>query len=721
MARKLANRLRRWRPRVRRTSAQVLEHRSLLFESLEDRRLLATDALTFQLDPNLGATAYIPGTGLQGSESVVVSAAKGSGPTSGDGSGSSSVSVGGAKNGLSDAQRAAIEQVVRDSTDKIWFENNVGQFPEGVQYGFRTTFGSMLVYEDHLRLISRQSDEATQTDGQQIVDLRFAGSHASWHVEPGENMGVIGSYQQADGASLRPDIFDELTLRNVYDGVDLRLYSAERGILEFDWIVARAQDYGQIRIVADGQDGIVFHDDGSATLDLRFQDLTMRIPESYQVIEGVKHPIEARMVAGETAGEIRYALTGDLVPDQPLVIDPNMAWSTFFDLNSTSTNFDAYLYAIAANSNGVYALGWARETITNATFGPGGNNYMQVNAGFTQGTAANQAYIYRLDSTGTNITAWTSTGITVSTSSTTTNQSLINMASDLHLLPDGRVLAGFTGGRLQIYSANLAAQQYSNIPVSLGANGALNGIAVVSNDVFYISGRTNSPLSGAGSTGPDATTSGYEGFIIRLSGASTASGTAGLTADWFTYVGGSGDEWSTVVEATPDGSKIVFATSTTVGTDYPALVNAVDSTIAGTTELLVGVLPDQATAPTDFDVFSYLGGSASEGTANASAIAQVIASNTYFWVGGTTNSTDLPGTAGGAQSTFGGGTSDIFLSRIPLNGSASAGFRSTYAGGSGQDRIGGIAYDSRADRVLFFSTTTGSFPTQDTTPPQFVL
>ena len=40
---------------------------------------------------------------------------------------------------------------------------------------------------------------------------------------------------------------------------------------------------------------------------------------------------------------------------------------------------------------------------------------MEVNAGFSQGTAVNQAYIYRLNNTGTNITAWTSTGITVST------------------------------------------------------------------------------------------------------------------------------------------------------------------------------------------------------------------------------------------------------------------------------------------------------------------
>src|SRR5947209_4061546 len=102
------------------------------------------------------------------------------------------------------------------------------------------------------------------------------------------------------------------------------------------------------------------------------------------------------MVAGNSPNEIRYAITGDVVADQPLVIDPNVAWSTYFDLNDSTTPFDSYIYAVTANGNGVYASGWAAEQITNGSFG----NYMEGNAGFSQGTATFQNYIYRLDSTG---------------------------------------------------------------------------------------------------------------------------------------------------------------------------------------------------------------------------------------------------------------------------------------------------------------------------------
>ena len=262
---------------------------------------------------------------------------------------------------LTSEQRQALESVVRDSTNQIWFEQNVGQFEAGVRYGFKTQFGAMLVYDDHLRIVSAQTDPVTGAVGTHTVDITFKGS-SLWQIVPGGESGVLGSYQQADGTALTPQIFKEITLRNVYAGVDLRLYSANRGMLEFDWLVAHAQDYAQIRMDFTGQDGLVFNTDGSATLDLRYQDLTLKMPEVYQIIGGQKQLLGAAMVAGETAGEMKYSLTGNIVADQALVIDPNVAWSTYFELNDPA--FDSYLYAVQVNSNGVYCAGWTSEMLT---------------------------------------------------------------------------------------------------------------------------------------------------------------------------------------------------------------------------------------------------------------------------------------------------------------------------------------------------------------------
>ncbi len=632
---------------------------------------------------------------------------------------------------LSDLQRQALNQVVKASTDQIWFEQNVGQFPAAARYGFRTSFGAMLVYDDHVQLISTQNDPARGAAGQQVVDIRFTGSNATWTILPVGASTVLGSYEQPDGTTVRPAIFNELTLRNVYAGVDLRLYSANTGTLEFDWLVARAQDYGQIRIAATGQDGIAFADDGSATLQLRFHDLALKIPESYQLIGGAKQPLRVRMIAGDAVGEIRYAVAGNLVNDQPLVIDPDIEWSTFFDLNDSTTPFDSYLFSVAGNANGVYLSGWVREQITNGSFG----NYMEVNAGFSQGTALNHNYIYRLNNSGTAITAWTDTGRSNDNSTVShekLNSPTLDAASDLELFPDGRVLVAFNSGVLQIYAADLSAQLFSGTPVTMDT---LNSVAIVDNNTFYASGRVTAAIPTAqipaANIGPEATYQGgatlhTDGVIIRYGTAATTP-----TPSWATYVGGADDEYFTTVAVTPDKTKIVFATNSLVAAagGYPALVNAVvaGSGPAGTTQLLVGVLPEQATKPAAFSVFSFLGGSGNEGTdgttsGTSKATTQVAATNTGFYVGGNTTSDDLAGTtialggaANGAQTARGGGV-DSFVSYIPINGSAGAGFQSTYLGGSGTDTMGGIAFDTFRQRLLVFGTTTGSFPTVNTVP-----
>jgi|GEM_PF-503812 len=616
--------------------------------------------------------------------------------------------AGNATQTLSADQRNQINSVVRNSTNQIWFEKNVGQFPTDARYGFKTAFGKTLVYDNHIQLISNQVDPMKQNDGFQTVNISFTGSNPTWSITPGGASSVSGHYQQPNGTALTPEIFNEVTLHNVYDGIDLRLYSAARGTLEFDWIVARAQDYEKIRIAANGQDGIEFNADGSATLQLRYQDIAFHIPESYQVINGTKHLVTATMTVGESTNEIRYAIAGDIVADQPLVIDPNVVWATYMDLNDSAATFDSYLYAIAINSAGVYCMGWLKENVSNATYGAG--KYLEVDAGFAQGSGTGQNYIYRLSPDGMNITAWTSTGIGALV---TGNQTNTIPPTVMELFPDGRVLAAMSDGTLQIYSANLSSQSFTGIPNTMNT---INSLAIVDNNSFYVGGlvaAADNTLVPPASTLDTTFAGATEGIIIRY----TLNGGGTPVADWATYIGGNFSENFCALALTPDNSKLCFAVHSNVGAAYPSTVNPITATATGTTTVIIGVLPEQATKPAAFNVFSFLGGSTDNGTTgtNKAGTCLVIAKNTGFWVAGNTNSTDFPGITGGSQSTYGGGQ-DCFVSYIPINGSAGAGFQSTFVGGSDLELIGGLAYDPGQDRVLVFGTTGANFPTLNTTP-----
>ena len=592
--------------------------------------------------------------------------------------------------------RKAVSETLRQSSNDIWFEKNDGQFGNSdVLYGFRTSFGSMGVYKNKLRVVTEQIENGKNA-GKQIVDITFPGSLQNWAVVPGSISAVNGSYNTKYG-TLNASIFNEITLKNVYDGIDLRLYSGEHGALEFDWLVTKAADHKKIRMNFNGQDSIIIKKNGEIVIDMKYDDMKIVIPETYQMINGSKKLFDTRMSALEDNKTLQYDIAGNINPNLPLVIDPIMLWSTYMH-NNTST-FDEYLYTIAVNTaSEVFACGVTNEAISTAYMSNIAPGFLSTfNYDLNSNGAKQSVILYRLNPKGTAITAWTYTGQTT------------NVPVALGIFPDSRVLVVYQSDTVQIFSANLSTMLYSDV-IAAGVAGVIfQSQAIINNDVFYLGGVVESPLPASiiPANAPDPTFSGNEGVIIRMKNGSTTP-----VAEWGTYVGGSAAESFTAIAATPDKTKIAFAVHVDgKGSGYPALVNAVDNTIAGT-ELLVGVLA--VGTPTAFSVFSYLGGSSNEGrSSNESNAALVAADNNFFYVAGNTTSSDLPGTTGSAQPSHGANTSinDQFISQIPLNGSAGTGFITTYSGGNASDIVGGLVIDLRTHDVLLFGTTESSnFP-----------
>ena len=480
----------------------------------------------------------------------------------------------------------AVKNTLRASTNYIWFEKNIGQFKNSaVQYGFRTTFGSMGVYKDKIRLVTKQKEydeeeneeeEANEGMPLQVVDLTFPGSNGSWTIEPGTASAVHGSYYTGtdkNEKALTPSIYNEITLKNVYPGIDLRLYSGQQGSMEFDWIVSKAADYSKIRMKMAGQEDLLINREGSLTIKMHENNMTLVTPETYQTIDGAKRTFKTSMV--KTADNtLAYAVSAGFDPAQPLVIDPVMMWSTY--MHNGSSSFDEYLYAIASNVAGeVFCAGFTNETISQAYL----NN---ITPGYSNAFSGNPSTIlYKLNAAGTNILAWTMTGVT----------GAANFPSDLDIFPDGRVVLVYTQDVAQIFSTTLAARSFSG--QLAGNHGVYQSVVVIDNSTFYVSGMATSAFGTAivPANAPDPTFAGSsEGFILRVTGA-----TATPSATWGTYVGGDNNETFTSIASTIDKTKIAFATHTVVGSGYPALVAAVDNTIAGGSEILAGLISVSAT------------------------------------------------------------------------------------------------------------------------------
>lgn len=587
--------------------------------------------------------------------------------------------------GLTAALQKQVKQTLRENSRIIWFEKNEGQFggPE-LLYAGRTVFGSVGIYAGKIRLAAKL------TEGIQVVDIDFPGAGRNLMIQSSGTAPVEGSYNWG-AQRIQPKIVPELVLHNLYPGIDLRLYTGSEGQLEFDWIVWNAAKFGQIKMRFTGQDAMKIDPSGAVTINLRKQAITLKMPETYQIIRNQKINIPAKF---ELKGnQIAYQVQQLKDPNAPLIIDPVMAWSTYVH-NNTST-FDEYLYAIAVNNQSeLYACGITNEPIFIAYMSNIQPGFQSVYNYATSATRSRQtAILYRLNATGTAITAWTYTGQTN------------NIPVAMGVFPDNRVLVVYQRDTVQIFSKDLNSRLY-NGAISSGVATSVYSYqsqAIADNNVFYLGGiaENNLPAGLFNPGAPDTTRSGREAVIIRVESAQTAP-----TPTWATYVGGSSSEAFTAIAITPDKSKLAFAVHVDgTGTNYPALIKAVDNSIAGT-ELLVGVLA--VGKPSSFDVFSYLGGTGDEGKSSSKTSAALVAcDNKYFYVAGNTTSNNLPGTTGAAQPAHGlnKSISDQFLAQIPLNGSAGTGFRTTYNGGEGADLVGGLVIDYRTNDVLLFGTT----------------
>src|SRR5439155_1567846 len=227
------------------------------------------------------------------------------------------------------------------------------------------------------------------------------------------------------------------------------------------------------------------------------------------------------------------------------------------------------------------------------------------------------------------------------------------------------------------------------------------GIAVDGTGSAFVTGET---LSTDFPTTPGAfdTTHNSAGdvFVTRLDA-------AGSALAYSTFVGVSCCAYGIAV----DGTGSTYVTGATDGADFPTTPGAFDTTFNGGADAFVTKLNAAGSAL----VYSTFLGSpltcsprACHGVDYGTGIAVDGTGSAY--VIGYTDGADFPTTPGALDTTFNGGISDVFVTK--LNAAGSALVYSTFLGGSGEEQSTGIAVDGTGfTRSTAFPTTLGAFDT----------
>jgi len=131
--------------------------------------------------------------------------------------------------------------------------------------------------------------------------------------------------------------FSEVAYKNVYDGIDLRVYSND-GKLKFDWIVKanalRQKSNVAVKVKYEGATKL-FLKEGSLVIQTSVGDVIEEKPFAYQIIDGKKTEVACSFVLNDST--VSFDFVEGYNSNHDLIIDPVLLFSTYS--GSTADNF----------------------------------------------------------------------------------------------------------------------------------------------------------------------------------------------------------------------------------------------------------------------------------------------------------------------------------------------------------------------------------------------
>jgi hypothetical protein len=230
-----------------------------------------------------------------------------------------------------------------------------------------------------------------------------------------------------------------------------------------------------------------------------------------------------------------------------------------------------------------------------------------------------------------------------------------------------------------------------NFSTYLGGPGydTINAVTGDSAGNIYVTGETFSSSLLPGST--QTVRASRDVWVAKLN-------SAGTQLLYLVYIGGSENDSGQGVAVDTSGN--AYVTGMTNSTDFPTTSGAFSTQSAGPQEAFI--VKFRPTGQVQYS--TYLGGGSDAGF--AIAVDNIGA----VYVAGQTASVSFPVTAGTIQTSYQGGLSDCFVSKLSAAGNSL--LYSTFLGGSALDLCTAIAIDASSDAYVTGTTHSTKFPIQ---------
>lgn len=586
------------------------------------------------------------------------------------------------------------------SQTQLSFETNAGQAAGDVKYISRGPGYSLVLTPGEATL--RISDPKT---GKQTKELRMqlAYGPSAPVVEGLDDLpGRANYFVGRDPSKWTSGVarYARVRYRNVYPGIDVVFYGNQHR-LEYDLIVAPGADLSALVWKFPGARKITVNANGDLVVRTASGETEQSKPMVYQESAGERKPIACNYVL-KGSGAVGFALAS-FDAAKPLVIDPTIVLTQYIggsaadNILGSATDSAGNIYVVGSTSSTDFPVtGGIQKTLPGTSdcfitkLSPGGASV--IYSTYLGGSAADAALGVAVDSAG-------NAYITGTTSSA--NFPLVSPLQTAFPAPNPpyAVQTGFVSKLNASGSALIYSTYYGGIQASPTA------IAVDSTGAVYVTGSVGSGLP---TVNPEqaASAGSTDAFVSKMNPAGTA-------LVFSTYLGGGKLDIATAIGLDSTGN--IYIAGHTNSIDFPTASPLQAANAGGTFDAFVSELNP---AGNTLLFSTYLGGTGSD-QANGLAVG----SDNSVYVVGSTASTNFP-VSNAFQATYGGGSSDGFITKIlpPASGSAVIGDQphagavhttgySTYSGGLGADNIFAAILDPKTgDLVAVSSTQSTNFP-----------
>ncbi|HEY2796429.1 MAG TPA: PKD domain-containing protein, partial [Thermoanaerobaculia bacterium] len=581
--------------------------------------------------------------------------------------------------GVGRAEDAA-SQRQRVGGTRIPFVANAGQLDPAVAYSASTFVGTVFVTTDGrivyaLPAVREAETErgAPPTPGWSLTETPSGGASLRPSGEQ-PSPAHVSAFHGSDPGCWRTDLptFESVSLGEPWPGITLDLLAHGRDVEKL-FTVSPGADASAIAMRVAGALSLRVDESGSLIAATGIGEVAFTRPRAYQEKDGERVPVVVEYCASADA----YGFSvGGHDPDLPVMIDPILQ-STYIGGTALEN-----LYALGVNpsSGDVYVAGQTQSTDFPGTAGGVQPNFVGLS----------DAFVARFNNALTTLIQATylgGDGIDIAYGLLVDD----TMAPPFDVLVTGQTssvnLPGTAGGAQPAIAGGIDAfvTRFDSTLTALrqstyygGATGSDFGFSIDRNlaGQIVIGGQSNSTdLPGTPGGAQSTNGGGNDAFVALLSNDLT-------TLVQATYLGGTLVDFANGVRVDGETGN-VFATGVTDSTDFPGTAAGAQPTPGGSNDAWVAHLSSDLTTLLGA---TYLGGSGPE---YGHSIATDGGGNIY--VVGQTGSANFPGTAGGAQSTF-GGQQDAFVAKLSFD--LATLIQTTYLGG-------GAAENGYAIGILF--------------------